>query len=165
MGRRSIKENKSVYMLTRESCELTREEASDLIGCITPSRLEKLENARTTVQPEDVVLMARAYKEPGLCNYYCTHECAIGKRNVNEISEKELPQIAIEMVNGISRLNSKKDVILQLAEDGTITADEYKDFEDLNGLIDKLSESVETLKLWIDKATATGEIKRGFERL
>ena len=146
-------------MLTREQCGMTREEASDAIGCITPSRLEKLENARTVVQPEDVVLMAKAYKEPSLCNYYCTHECAIGKRTVHEIEEKELPQIAIEMVNGISRLYDKKDKILMIAEDGTLSEDEYADFKALKSLIDKLMVSADTLQLWIDKAAAEGEIE------
>ena len=158
MGRRSVKENKSIYMLSREQHGLTREHASDVIDGITPSRLEKLENGRTTVQPEDVVMLARAYQEPGLCNYYCTHECAIGRKSVPEIEEKELPQIAVEMVNRISRLNQKKDLILQIAEDGTVTEDEYRDFSDLKQLIDSLVVSAETLKLWLNKAGATGEV-------
>lgn len=158
MGRRSVREDKSVYMTTREQQGLTREKASEMIDGITPGRLEKLETGKVSIQPEDVLMMARAYKEPGLCNYYCTHECAIGKKNIPQLEEKELPQIAIEMVNAITHLNGKKELLLQIAEDGTVSEDEYEDFASLKEKIDKLVVSVETLKLWLDKATALGKV-------
>ena len=158
MGRKSIRENKSIYMLTREQHGLTREKASEEIDGISPSRLEKLESGRTTMQPEDVVMMARAYKEPALCNYYCTHECAIGRKNTPELVEKELPQIAIEMVNGISRLYERREMLLHIAEDGTVTEDEYEEFAQISQMIDKLVISAGTLDLWLEKAAATGEV-------
>ena len=145
-------------MVTREKNNLTREKASEVIDGISPGRLEKLENGKIAMQPEDVVMMARAYKEPGLCNYYCTHECAIGKKDRPMLQEKELPQIAIEMVNGITVLNSKKEMLLQIAEDGTVSEDEYADFLQLQEKINKLVVAAETLKLWLEKATALGEV-------
>ena len=158
MGRRSVKTNKSIYMVTREKQGLTREKASEIIDGISPGRLEKLENGKVAIQPEDVVMLARAYKEPGLCNYYCTHECAIGKKSIPVLEEKELPQISIEMVNAISRLHEKKELLLQIAEDGTVSEDEYADFTEVKTQIDKLVVSAETLKLWLDKATALGKV-------
>ena len=44
MARASIKENKTVYQLTRESLRLTREEASALLETMSPERIEKIEN-------------------------------------------------------------------------------------------------------------------------
>ena len=38
---------------------------------ITPERIEKIENERTLPHPDEVLLMAEKYKQPGLCNYYC----------------------------------------------------------------------------------------------
>ena len=54
MGRKSTKENKSVWQITRESLGLTREKAGDLIPGFSPERIEKIENGRTQIQPEDV---------------------------------------------------------------------------------------------------------------
>lgn len=156
MGRRSVKENKSVYMLARESCGLTREQASEVIDGISPGRLEKLESGRTTMQPEDVVMLARAYKEPSLCNHYCARECAIGRGRVPILSEKSLPQIAIEMVNGINGLSEWKDRLLQIAEDGTVSEDENEDFSEIREMIDKLSLAADNLQLWLDKEEAQG---------
>ena len=158
MGRRSIKENKSVYMIAREKNGLTRERASEKIDGISASRLEKLENGRTTMQPEDVVMLARAYKDPMLCNYYCTHECAIGKRKTPQLEEKELPQIAIELVNTVSRLHQHKDEILQIAEDGRVSEDEYENFTSLKETINKLIVSAQTLDLWLEKEIAQGRV-------
>ena len=58
MGRKSTKTNKSIYQLTRERLELTREKAAEQIPGFSPERLEKIENGRTQIQPEDVMLLA-----------------------------------------------------------------------------------------------------------
>lgn len=158
MGRKSIQENKSIYMITREKLGLTREKASEVIDGISPGRLEKLENGKIIMQPEDVVMLARAYKEPSLCNHYCSQECAIGKKSVPELEEKELPQIAVEMVNAISSLNKSKDMLLQIAEDGTVSENEYGDFKMLKAQLDKLVLAADTMQLWLEKATALGTV-------
>ena len=65
MGRRSVKENKSVYQQTRENLGLTREKAADLIPGFSPERLEKVENGRVQVQPEDVMLFLNLVFQDG----------------------------------------------------------------------------------------------------
>ena len=39
---------------------------------ISEDRLARLETAKITMTPNDVLVMANAYKRPDLCNYYCT---------------------------------------------------------------------------------------------
>ena len=41
MGRVSTKENKNIYQIKREELGLTREKASEIIGSVTPERIEK----------------------------------------------------------------------------------------------------------------------------
>ena len=41
MGRASTKENKNIYQITRESLDLSREKASELLEKIPPERIEK----------------------------------------------------------------------------------------------------------------------------
>ena len=45
------------------------------------------------------------------------------------------------------------------SEDGTVTEDEYEGFTDLIQMIDRLVVSAQTLKLWLEKAQATGEVE------
>ena len=42
MGRKSTKENKNIYQITREEVDLTREEASELKDFVSSDRIEKI---------------------------------------------------------------------------------------------------------------------------
>ena len=42
MGRRSTKENKTIYQTTREELGLTREKAAEMIPGFSPERIEKI---------------------------------------------------------------------------------------------------------------------------
>ena len=64
MGRKSTKENKSIWQATREDLGLTREKAGELVPGFSPERIEKIENGRTQIQPEDVILLAEHYRAP-----------------------------------------------------------------------------------------------------
>ena len=159
MGRKSNKEDKSVYQETREKLDLTREKASELIGFISPAKLEKIENGKVSVQPEDVIAMADCYRAPELCNYYCSRECPIGQHYVPEIKVKDLAQIAIETLNSLNKMGKEKDRLLEIVEDGRITPDEYKDFFEIKKTLEKIALSVDTLQLWVDKSIADGHMQ------
>ncbi|MBR2663812.1 MAG: helix-turn-helix transcriptional regulator [Clostridia bacterium] len=159
MGRKSTRENKSIYQITRESLGLTREKAGELIPGFSPERIEKIENERVQIRPDDVKLMAEYYRAPGLCNYYCSEECPIGKGRTPRVENRELVQIAVETINGINRLNRVKDRLLEIAEDGTISPDEYEDFAEIRETLEKLQVSVSTLQLWLEQKMAEGEIR------
>ena len=158
MGRKSVKANKSIYQITREDLGLTREKAAELIPGFSPERLEKIENGRTQIQPEDVMLLAEAYKAPGLCNYYCSQECPIGQQYVPEVKVKDLAQIAIETLNSLNKMSKEKDRLLEIVEDGQVTPDEYNDFFEIKKTLEKISLSVDTLQLWVDKSIAEGNM-------
>ena len=159
MGRKSNKEDKSVYQEYREKLNLTREKASELMEFISPAKLEKIENGKVAVQPEDVIAMAQCYKAPELCNYYCSQECPIGQQYVPEIKVKDLAQIAIETLNSLNRISKEKDRLLEIVEDGQVTPDEYKDFFEIKKTLEKIALSVDTLQLWVDKSIADGHME------
>ena len=159
MGRKSTKENKSIYQITREELNLTREKAGELIPGFTQERIEKIENGRIQIRPDDVKLMAEYYKAPGLCNYYCSQECPIGKGRTPRVENKELVQIAVETLNDLTRLNRHRDRMLEIAEDGMISDDEYDDFREIKNTLDRLQISISTLQLWLEQKMAAGEIE------
>ena len=98
MGRKSTRENKTIYQKLREENDLTREKAAELLEFISEDRLERIENEKSEPAPEDVIRMAEVYKAPELCNYYCSHECPIGRKYVPPIEMTELPAIILETV-------------------------------------------------------------------
>ena len=133
MGRKSTKENKSVWQTTREDLDLTREKAAELIPGFSPERIEKIENGRSQVHPEDALLMAEYYRAPSLRNYYCVNECPIGQIHAFRTESKELAQIAIETLNAVNRISASRD---------------------------RLALSVSNLQLWVDEQLASGKLKK-----
>lgn len=158
MARASIKESKSPYQTTRESLKLTRETASELLETFSPERIEKIENDRVLPHPDEVLLMAQKYKQPSLCNYYCANQCPIGQEYVPEIKIKELPQIVLEMLASLNSMNKRKERLIEITADGTISEDELADFIFIQEELERISITVETLQLWSEKMLATGAI-------
>ena len=161
MGKKSIKENKNIYFESREEAGLTRAQASELIGTISESRLEKLETGKTALYPEDVVDMAVAYKKPELCNYYCTHECRIGKDTaVPEVKISSLSEIVLNMLSALNNLNSQQVRLIDITADGIISDDELPDFVQIQHQLDQIDTTVESLKLWIASTIADGKLNK-----
>ena len=160
MGRRSTKENKSVWQTTREELELTREKAAELIPGFSPERIEKIENGRTQIQPEDALLLAKYYRAPSLLNHYCCEECPIGQVHAVRTESKELAQIAVETLNAVNKLNRSKDRLLEIVEDGRVRADEYADFIEIKGALDRIAQSVSNLQLWMEEQIAAGKFAK-----
>ncbi len=160
MGKKSVKENKNIYFEAREKTGLTRAEASEIIGTISESRLEKLETDKTAILPEDVVDMARAYKRPELCNYYCTHECRIGKDTVPEVKASSLSEIVLGMLAALNSLDSQKNRLIDITADGVISDDELPDFVNIQKQLDQIDLTVESLKVWVASTIADGKINK-----
>ncbi len=109
MGRRSIKENKNIYQQCREEQGLTREAAAELLEFVSADRIEKIEGEKVLARPEEVLRMAQVYKRPELSNYYCSHECPIGRVYVPEVELKDLSQITLEMLATLNALDKEKN--------------------------------------------------------
>ena len=158
MARVSTKENKNIYHKTRESLQLTREAASELLESITPERIEKIENERSLPHPDEVLVMAEKYKQPSLCNYYCSNQCPIGQQYVPEVKIKDLSQIVLEMLASLNSMGKQKDRLIEITADGKVTGDELEDFIYIQEELERISIAVETLQLWSERMLATGVI-------
>lgn len=160
MGRKSIKENKNIYQISRENMEYSRALASEKLQYISADRIEKIESEKTLPHPDEVLVMAECYKNPSLCNYYCSHECPIGKEYVPEVKTKELSQITLEMLATLNKLTSKKDRFIEMTVDGEISPDEMPDFLALQEDLEKMSIIIDSLNLWVSNSIATGKIDK-----
>lgn len=159
MGQHSIKKDKNFYFQIRdEELGLTRSEASDRMTTISQSRLQRIEHETTPIQPQDVIEMAEAYERPDLLNHYCSHDCPIGQISVTPVQNKDLSDIILNMLVSLNHLNQKKDLLMEITADGAISDDELKDFLEIQALMKKVSNTTETLNLWVQKRIAAGDI-------
>ena len=160
MGKRSIKEDKNIWQRSREEAGLTRAAASEAMGFISDSRIEKYESGKSPVQPDEVMAIAKAYKKPGLCNYYCSHECPIGQEYVPEIKVQDLAQIVLQTVATMNTLEKAKERFIEITADGEISDDELEDFARIENGIEEIAMASDALTLWLDNMVASGKINK-----
>ncbi len=160
MGKKSIKENKNIYQLCREKCEFTRQKASESIVFMSDDRIEKIESGKTLPHPDEILAMAECYKAPELCNFFCAKECPIGQTHVAELKLQDLSQIILEMIASLNAMNKEKERLIEITADGEISDDELRDFNNIKNQLDRISVSIETLKLWVDKTIAAGKLDK-----
>lgn len=148
-------ETDNKYYEIRTNAKLSRQVASNELfdGLITADRLYRIEQNKQAPTPEEVCWMADGYKTPELKNYYCNHECAIGKSigvcPVGEINKSRLPMIVLDLLSSLNSI--QKDKLIDISADGEIDESEMKDFVEISQQLDRISHTVECLKLWSDK--------------
>ena len=125
---------------------------------VSSSRIEKIEYETQEPTPYDVVQMADCYKRPDLCNYYCSHKCAIGQRYVPEVEVGELSNIILETIACLNEINPLTSRLIQIARDGKISDDEIKDFAFISQKLDEISLAVDSLNLWVDKTASENDL-------
>ena len=158
MGRKSTKENKNIYQISREEAGLTREAAAEKMDYISSDRIEKIEYENSLPHPDEILAMAECYKNPALCNYFCSHECPIGKEYVPEVKMKELSQVTLEVLASLNAIEREKNRLIEITVDGEITEDEMEDFKEIQDRLSKISLAIDSLQLWVQKSIADGKI-------
>ena len=160
MGRRSVKADKNIYQQLRESRSFSRARASELLQCVSESRLVRIEAGDTVPYPEEIITMTDVYGEPNLPNLYCANDCPLGRAYISEVEVKDLPVITLEMLNLLNRLTRQKDRLIEITVDGEITPDEIKDFKAIKKDLDEMSMAIASMQLWLDNMVADGKIDR-----
>lgn len=157
MGRVSTKEDKTPYQKVREELGLSREKAAELME-IEAFKIERIENEKIQADPWDVLAMSKAYKEPKLCNYYCSNECPIGIKYIPEIKMKDLSQVVLEMLASLNSMKKSQERLIEITADGIIDDEELKDFIYIQNELKRISATVDSLKLWTEEMLAEGKI-------
>ena len=140
--------------------------AVDLGKPMQPERLERIENGKLDIHPEEVMLLSEIYGEPTLCNHYCSKDCPIGQKYVPEIKIKDLTQIVLEMLSSLNSMKKSQERLIEITADGIIEDDEIKDFVFIQKELERISITVETLQLWVEEMIAENKIdKEKYEKL
>lgn len=154
----------SIYKAIRKEHDMTRDEvcdvAIDLAKPLQPERLERIENGKLEIHPEEVMLLSEIYSEPTLCNHYCSKECPIGQKYVPEIKVKDLAQIVLEMLSSLNSMKKSQERLIEITADGKISDDEIQDFVFIQKELERISITVETLQLWVEQMIAENKIDK-----
>ncbi len=155
--------SENIYKELRKELKMSRDEVCDYIsendlGYFTTERLERIENGKFPIHPEEVMLLSKVYKKPSLCNYYCSNECEIGKNYVPEIKVKDLEKIILSMVASLNSMKKSQERLIEITADGIIDDEELKDFVFIQKELERISITVESLQLWTEQMVANEKI-------
>ncbi len=152
----------TVYKELRKEHNLTRDDvcdrASELNKPLQSERLERIENGKFSITPDEILLLSEIYGEPALCNYYCSKECPIGEKYVPEIKIKDLTQIVLEMLSSLNSMKKRQERLIEITADGIIEESEIADFVAIQKELERISITVETLQLWVEQMIADKKI-------
>ena len=159
MGRRSTKENKNIYQQSRENKGLSREAAGEMMTFVTADRIEKIESDRSAPHPDEVLEMERCYENPELSNYFCTHECPIGMKYVQQAELKDLPQLTVELLSALNAMEEEQKRLIDISVDGRVSDTERKQFDVILKKLAALDRSIRGMRIWIEHALYTGKLE------
>ncbi len=157
---KKLNKPKSLYQQIRDDKGLSRDKASELLECINTERLERIETGKSDLRPEEVLIMADKYQMPDICNYYCSHDCPIGKKYVPHIEMRSLEGIVLEMLTSVNKVHQNQERLMEITFDGKISKSEIEDFIDIQEQLERISITVQSMQLWAKKKIASGTIDK-----
>lgn len=105
---------------------LTRVGAAEEIPGVTEDVIKKIELGISTPSNEVISLMADAYGQPEMADYYCANTCPLGKR-CREIPEMPPERSVVRLHNSIEEIKTTVDRLSRILDDGIIDDEEKKE--------------------------------------
>ncbi len=138
---------------------LSREGAAEMLG-MSVSSVADAELGLSKCMPVDkAVLMADLYNAPQLLNHYCLHECPIGCRQPISDAVLEIDRVTLKFLKQlrIEELESIKETLIDIAEDGIIDDDEKPEMRRILVYLDELAKTISEIRTAGYKALNGGE--------
>ncbi len=131
------------------------ESAAEELAVISRERMYMIEQEdprKRTADPTpyEVTEMAKLYGAPELCDYYCSHLCAIGKGR-SPLMHNDLGEISARLMSAMHFLEKVSDNIHEILADSKVTDDEKAQFVQIVRTLRELSYSADSLELWAKK--------------
>lgn len=153
MSKKATKAADNMYYLARSEASIensdftSREKAAELLN-IDRTRLARIELGSITPYPEEVLAMSHAYNSPELYNSYCARECPIGKLTVKEVTIDDFDRLALKVLGSLKDIDHLRMSLIAISEDGVISENEQKAFNDILDSLEKISTNAKALQLW-----------------
>lgn len=159
MERGYIEGKENIYLACRKRAAEyndklnSREMAAELLGFSTSTLANYELGVTKNVPPDSVVMMSDLYRQPELKNYYCKHECPIGKNLPMATKESGLQGITVKILNSLDdeEIKGMKKSLLSIAADGEITPDEQDEFDRIVKSLETLEKAISELRILAEK--------------
>lgn len=129
--------------------------AAEMLG-LSVSTVSDYELGLTIPPADKVCKMAHLYNAPELKRHYCKNECPIGRDMPISGHVKTIEQVALRLNTLLSprgiNLESIKLDVMEIAQDGKITADERPKLQEAMDKLTDMQKVIEELRVTCEKA-------------
>lgn len=129
---------------------LSRSGAAEVITGITEDSLKKYELGIVKPPNDVVALMADAYNEPELRNWYCANECPLG-RDTQEIEFTVPEHTAIRLYNAITGIQQGVTTLFHILDGGEIKQDDLSAMSEAKTLFIESKKRLDEVLVMIEK--------------
>lgn len=160
MGRDASKAAGNVWYEARLSAAkyndklLSREGAAEQLG-MSVSAIADAELGLSKIMPVDkAVMMADLYGEPALLNFYCLHECPIGRKRPLSDDRISIDRATVKLTKSLRKemVQYFKYGLQDIAADGEVSDDEFEAFDEIVDELREVSKIISELEIIRDKA-------------
>lgn len=158
MGRVATKASGNVWYQARMKAAsynerlASREGAAEALN-MSVSAVSDAELGLSKCMPVDkAVMMADLYNAPHLLNYYCVNECPIGKGKPLAVELDSIELITVRLIKAleIETVDSIKNRLLKIAEDGAVSEDEVVDLDSVAKCLCDLEKGISSLQILLE---------------
>ena len=131
----------------------SREGAAELLGYSSNKMLAEWELGNKIPSPESVNLMADLYSAPELRPYFCKHLCPLGCDwpVIDPRAVDNIEKITVSALNTMEKVNNVKLKLLEIADDGKITADEHDTLLIIIRALKDMETVSQRLQMWMKR--------------
>lgn len=121
---------------------------------LSASSLKDFETGKRPPSPNLVLAMARVYQTPELKWLHCSTVCPIGleiyKKDAR-LGTEDIYRTYFELAGAFDRINDVETSLHEIIADEAFTPDEEGKMDEILKVLDKISESTDKLRVWIEK--------------
>ena len=130
----------------------SREGAAEVLG-MSVSAISDAELGISKVMPVDkAVLMADLYNAPHLLNYYCKHECPIGKDRPLAEDLDRIETVTVRLLKALDSgtVEQIKNRLIDIAEDGEVSEEEVVDLDNISSCLNRMAKQISSLQIILE---------------
>ncbi|MBR1456214.1 MAG: XRE family transcriptional regulator [Oscillospiraceae bacterium] len=139
----------------------SREGAAELLGMSVSSVADAELSLSKSMPVDKAVLMSDLYKDPALLNYFCLHECPIGRRRPISDDTIEIERATVKLTKILRKETVQwfKHGLQDIAADGMVSEDELEAFDAIVDELREVSKIISELEIIRDKSKAKKVVK------
>ena len=151
-------DTRTIYLKSRDKSGMSRPEAAMAISAagedISEASLKDYESGKTIPKPKNVKILAEVYKTPELKWLHCSENCLLGQeiaKTSDKFGTSDIYRTFFELTGAFNAIQDIQESLHNIVSDDTLNPEEEEEWDRIIGVLDRITESANELKVWAEK--------------